>query len=156
MKYLLAYPLIAALSVALPISAPLSAQAESADGTYSKQVEGSFDDVSFAVEQAIINEGLVIDLRSHVGDMLTRTKEDVGGEADLFTHADVFSFCSATLSRQVMEEDVTNIQYCPYGIFVYETPDAPGQVTVGHRIYSAETMGPVNDLLTQLVDAATE
>lgn len=152
MKHLLAYPLIAALSVI----APLSVQAESADGTYSKVVEGTFDDVSFAVEQAIINEGLVIDLRSHVGDMLTRTKDDVGGETDLFTHADVFSFCSAMLSRQVMEEDITNIQYCPYGIFVYETPDAPGQVTVGHRIYSAETMGPVNDLLTQLVDSATD
>lgn len=152
MKKLLAYPLMAAFAVL----APVSVQAGSEDGSYSKVVEGTFEDVSFAVEQTIINEGLVIDLRSHVGEMLKRTKDDVGGEADLFTHADIFSFCSATLSRAAMEADLSNLQFCPYGIFVYETADAPGQVTVGHRLYPGESMAPVNALLTRLVDAAAE
>lgn len=78
MNKLLALPLMAALTT----FAPLAVRAESGKGFYSAVVEGSFDDVAFAVEQAIINEGLVIDLRSHVGEMLSRTKEDVGGKAD--------------------------------------------------------------------------
>ncbi|TBN38362.1 DUF302 domain-containing protein [Paracoccus subflavus] len=123
---------------------------------YVRTVEGSFDDVAFAVEQAITNEGLVIDLTSHVGEMLSRTKEDVGGAKDLFTQADIFSFCSATVSRQVMEADPANIQYCPYTIFVYERADEPGTVVVGHRYYPGETMKPVNDMLTGLVDTGTE
>jgi hypothetical protein len=35
--------------------------------------DGSFDDATFAVESAILDRGLVIDLMSHVGDMLNRT-----------------------------------------------------------------------------------
>lgn len=124
--------------------------------SYVRTVEGSFDDISFAVEQAITNEGLVIDLTSHVGDMLARTKEDVGGARDLFTHADIFSFCSARLSREVMEVDPANIQHCPYSIFVYETADEPGRIIVGHRHHPGETMKPVNELLTRLVDTGTE
>lgn len=126
------------------------------NAAYTKTIDGSFEDVSFAVEQAITNEGLVIDLTSHVGDMLARTKEDVGGEKDIFTHADVFSFCSAKISREVMEVDPGNLQYCPYGIFVYETADQPGKIVVGHRVYPGEVMKPVNDMLTKLVETAAE
>lgn len=135
------------------------AQDAPASGTgdaYVRTVDGAFEDVTFAVEQAITNEGLVIDLTSHVGDMLARTKEDVGGAKDLFAHADIFSFCSAKVSREVMEVDPANIQHCPYSIFVYETADEPGKVIVGHRHYPGESMVPVNELLTKLVDAGTE
>jgi hypothetical protein len=31
-----------------------------------------------------------------------------------------------------------------------------GQVTVGYRVYPSESMAPVNELLTRLVDAGTE
>lgn len=135
-------------------TSPAAVPAEGA--AYTRTVDGTFDDVSFAVEQAITNEGLVIDLTSHVGDMLARTKEDVGGEKDLFTHANIYSFCSAKVSRQVMEADPANVQFCPYGIFVYETPNEPGKIVVGHRGYPGETMQPVNDLLTKLVDTGSE
>lgn len=94
------------------------------------QVDGEFDDIAFSVENAIINAGLVIENRSHVGDMLARTKEDVGGSKDIYTNAEIFTFCSATVSRQMMEADPANIQFCPYSIFLYETPDAPGRITV--------------------------
>lgn len=126
------------------------------DGAYVRTVEGAFEDVTFAVEQAITNEGLVIDLTSHVGEMLARTKEDVGGAQDLFTQADIFSFCSAKVSREVMEADPANIQHCPYTIFVYEMADAPGQIVIGHRTYPGETMEPVNEMLTKLVDSGAE
>lgn len=119
------------------------------------QVEDSFDNVAFAVESAIIGAGLVIDHTSHTGEMLERTRADVGSDQVLFTQADVFSFCSSTVSRAVMEADIANIQHCPYGIFVYETPDAPGMITVGHRAYGG-SMQPVDDLLRGIVTDALE
>lgn len=148
--------LAAVLVTALALPGAAAAQAAGEAANYTKTVEGAFEDITFAVEQAIINDGLVIDLKSHVGDMLSRTREDVGGETELFTGADIYSFCSALVSRQVMEAEITNIQFCPYNIFVYQTSDAEGQVVVGHRIYPGETMVPVNEMLTRLVDTATE
>lgn len=147
------------LVLSLPSGHAMAQDAASSGETgssYVRTVEGSFEDVAFAVEQAITNEGLVIDLTSHVGEMLARTKEDVGGAKDLFTQADIFSFCSAKVSREVMEADPANIQHCPYSIFVYETVDEPGKIVVGHRTYPGETMQPVNEMLTKLVDTGTE
>lgn len=118
------------------------------------EVEDSFDNVTFAIENAIIGQGLVIDHLSHTGEMLERTKADVGGTRTLFTGADVFSFCSATLSRKVMEINPANVQYCPYGIFVYETPERPGIVIVGHRDYPEGEMQEVEDLLAGIVAEA--
>ena len=118
------------------------------------QVEDSFDNVTFAVESAIIGQGLVIDHISHTGEMLERTKADVGADQTIFTGADIFSFCSATVSRAVMETDPTNVQFCPYGIFVYERPEEPGQVTVGFRDYPEGAMDQVEALLSDIVKEA--
>lgn len=128
-----------------------AAQAETPPVTY--EIEDTFDNVAFAVESAIVGAGLVIDHVSHTGEMLERTRADVGSDKVLFTQADVFSFCSSTVSRAVMEADIQNLQHCPYGIFVYETPDKPGIVTVGHRAYDG-TMAPVQDLLSGIVAEA--
>lgn len=117
------------------------------------QIEGSFEDIAFAVENAIINAGLVIEGRSHVGEMLARTKEDVGGAKDLYTQADVFTFCSATVSRAVMEADIMNIQHCPYSIFLFETPDTPGRITVGRRGYDP-SMQPAVEMLDGIINEA--
>ena len=114
--------------------------------------DGSFDDATFAVESAIIGQGLVIDYVSHVGDMLKRTGGDVGSDKVLFTNADIFVFCSAVISREVMEEDPLNIAHCPYGIFVTETPDG---VAIGRRDYPAGPMDKVEALLDAIIaDAA--
>lgn len=128
-----------------------TARAETPPVTY--QVEDSFENVTFAIESAIVGAGLVIDHVSHTGEMLERTRADVGSDRVLFLGADVFSFCSATVSRQVMEADPLNVQHCPYGIFVFETPEAPGKITVGHRQYEG-SMAPVNDLLSGIVKEA--
>lgn len=126
-----------------------------ADGFFTVEAEGSFDDVVFAVELAITDQGLVIDSVNHIGAMLARTKEDVGGTKDLFASAQVMSFCSADVSRQVMEADLMNIQYCPYGIYVFEPAEEGASVTIGYREYSDRSMQPVNYLLQQIVaDAA--
>lgn len=137
-------PLVACL-----IATPLFA--DTPPVTYT--VEDSFDNVAFAIESAIVGAGLVIDHVSHTGEMLERTRADVGSDRVLFGQADIFSFCSSMISRQVMEADPMNIQHCPYGIFVLEQPEAPGTVTVGHRSYDG-TMAPVNDLLSGIVKEA--
>ncbi|MEM1428823.1 MAG: DUF302 domain-containing protein [Pseudomonadota bacterium] len=113
--------------------------------------DGSFDDATFAVESAIVSKGLVIDYVSHVGEMLNRTGADVGSEAELFTEADIFIFCSAVVSRQVMEADPMNIVHCPYGIFVAESSDG---VVIGHRDYPDGAMQAVEDLLVDIVAEA--
>ena len=132
--------------LALPVAA------DTAPVTYT--VEDSFENVTFALESAIVGAGLVIDHVSHVGTMLERTRADVGSDVSLFTGAEIYTFCSATVSREAMEADITNVQHCPYGIFVYETPDAPGTITIGHRAYTG-SMTPVNDLLSGIVKEAT-
>lgn len=112
-----------------------------------------FEDVTFAIESAIVAKGLVIDHVSHTGDMLERTRADVGSDKVLFLGADVYEFCSATVSRQVMEADPTNFNFCPYAIRVYEQPETAGTVTVSHQTYTG-TMAPVNDLLESIVKDA--
>ena len=113
--------------------------------------DGSFDDATFAVESAIVGEGLVIDYVSHVGEMLERTRADVGSDVTLFEAADVFVFCSAVISRQVMEADPMNVVHCPYGIFVAERS---GDVLIGYRDYPPGPMEMVEDLLARIVAEA--
>ncbi|WP_299889515.1 DUF302 domain-containing protein [uncultured Ruegeria sp.] len=113
--------------------------------------DGSFDDATFAVESAIVGKGLVIDSVSHVGDMLNRTGQDVGSEVTIFDDADIFLFCSAVISREVMEADPMNIEFCPYGIFV---TDREGQVMVGYRSYPDGPMQKVQALLTDIAAEA--
>ncbi|MFK7940514.1 MAG: DUF302 domain-containing protein [Roseovarius sp.] len=110
--------------------------------------DGSFEDATFAVESAIVGQGLVIDYVSHVGEMLERTGADVGSDVTLFAEADIFVFCSAVVSRRVMEADPMNIAHCPYGIFV---ADQQGKVTIGHRTYPQGAMQDVQTLLEGLV-----
>ena len=88
--------------------------------------------------------------------MLNRTGADVGSEVPLFEEADIFLFCSAVLSRKVMEADPMNIQYCPYGIFVLQMPDTPDQTTVGFRKMPDGPMKEVEALLDGIVKAAVE
>ena len=125
-----------------------------ADDPVTYTVEQSFEDVSFGLESAILDAGLVIDSVSHVGDMLERTRADVGSDTTLYAHADVMSFCSATLSRKVMEADPMNIQFCPYGIFVMQSPDSPTQTTIGYRSFPNGPMKEVEALLDQLARTA--
>jgi uncharacterized protein (DUF302 family) len=122
-----------------------------ADDAFVYTFEGSFEDATFAVESAIVGEGLVIDHVSHVGEMLNRTGADVGSDKMIFTNADIFLFCSAVVSRQVMEADPMNITHCPYGIFVMETADG---VMVGHKDYPDGSMQAVENLMQQIVAEA--
>lgn len=122
-----------------------------ADGVRLYDFDGSFDDAAFGVESAIVDKGLVIDYVSHVGEMLARTKADVGGAVDLYETANVYLFCSASLSRKVMEADPMNIAHCPYGIFVMAAGDGSGRVQIGFREYPEGPMKEVEVLLDAIV-----
>jgi uncharacterized protein (DUF302 family) len=130
-------------------AAPLAASAQDA---VTFPFGGSFDDASFAIENAIINRGLVIDYTSHVGDMLNRTGQDIEGAQQLYDNAQIFLFCSAAVSRRVMEADPMNIVHCPYGIFIAEME---GEVMIGHRDYPDGPMQEVEALLDAIILEAT-
>lgn len=132
----------------------LSVQAAAADEPVTYTVDQSFDDVEFGLENAIVDRGLLIDAVSHVGEMLERTREDVGSDVVLFTQANVYSFCSASVSRKAMEADPLNIRFCPYGIFIMEQPGSEGKVTIGYRSMPDGAMKEVEALLDSIVKSA--
>lgn len=132
-------------------SMAVTAQADTLSTVY--DFDGSFDDATFSVESAIVGRGLVIDYVSHTGEMLTRTGADVGSDVTIFDGADIFLFCSAVLSRKVMEADPMNIAHCPYGIFV---TDKDGKVSVGYRNYPEGPMQEVQSLLDEIVREAVD
>jgi uncharacterized protein (DUF302 family) len=136
-----------ALAVAITLAAPALA-----DNMVTYPTQDAFADATFALENAITEKGLVIDSVSHTGEMLERTKADVGGTVTLFTEADIFSFCSAALSRKVMEVDPMNIGFCPYDIFVIQRPGEP--VMIGYRTFPDGAMQEVQALLDDIARSA--
>ena len=114
-------------------------------------VEAPFADVASDVNDAIVNRGYLVDYHGLIGEMLKRTAADVGATETLYRNAEFFQFCSAVVSRRVMEQDAANIAYCPYILFVYETEDAPGKVNVGfRRLPDGGGRDEVNTLLDEM------
>jgi len=132
----------------------LAAQSVTAQEIVTYTTDQSFGDVAFGLESAILDEGLVIDSVSHVGEMLQRTRADVGSDVVLYKEADAYSFCSATLSREVMEADPMNIAYCPYDIFIAERADTKGEVIIGYRGFPEGEMQKIQKLLDGIARAA--
>ena len=129
----------------------LCASAMADDISVVRAFDGAFDDATFSVESAILDAGLVIDYVSHTGEMLARTGVDLGSDVTIFNAADVFLFCSAVLSRRMMEADPINIAHCPYSIFVV---DIEGDVIIGYRNYPEGIMKEVQALLEGIVQEA--
>ncbi|MEX5727666.1 uncharacterized protein Ga0609869_001019 [Rhodovulum iodosum] len=132
----------------------VAATCASAEDTVTYTVDQTFDDVVFGLENAVLGQGLVIDSVSHTGDMLERTKADVGSDVTIFLKADIFSFCSAKLSRKVMEAEPMNIKFCPYDIFVLQFPDSPDETTIGYRQFPEGPMKEVEALLDTIAREA--
>ena len=130
-----------------------AASVAAAETAVTYTVNQEFDDVTFGLESAITDRGLVIDAVSYVGDMLERTRADVGSDVTLFEQARVYSFCSASLSRKVMEADPMNLQFCPYDIFVMQKP-GDDMTTIGFRAMPEGVMQEVQTLLDQIVQDA--
>ncbi len=93
---------------------------------------GSFDDVKQQLVLAIENRGLIVNHESKVGEMLERTGKDLGAANRIYVRAEVLEFCSAALSRQVMEADPRLLALCPYGVGIYSLP---GELNRVHLVY---------------------
>ena len=109
----------------------------------------SYDDVMFGLENTILDFGLVISEHNHVGDMLERTKADLGASETIYSYADVFGFCSAPLSRAAMLEDPMNIRFCPYNIYMYQI-DEQSPVIIGYDVYPKGALQDVQALLDNI------
>lgn len=140
--------------ILLAICFALAGQVASAQDMVTYKTDQSFDDVTFGLESAILDRGLVVDAISHVGDMLERTRADVGSDNVLFEKADVYSFCSASVSRKVMEANPMNIVFCPYDIFIAQMPDTPDEVIIGYRSFPDGPMQEVQSLLDSIAKSA--
>lgn len=146
--------------ILLPLLSPPAAMAGELK-TFTKK--GAFDTISFDVENAIIEKGLVIDTKGDVGAMLKRTGADVGSAKELYVGAKYFAFCSAVLSRKMMEADPENMGLCPYIVFVYELKSDPGTVIAGYRSVgergndaSEDALKAVDEMLEGIVKSALE
>jgi len=124
---------------------------------------GSFEDVRDAVEMSITDRGLVVNNVSHVGEMLERTGKVLEAAKQIFVKAEVLEFCSAVVSRNMMEPDPDNIVFCPYVISVYVVPEHPDEVRVAYRKpqivgspESQKALKAVDDLLSGIIKDALQ
>lgn len=97
------------------------------------KVQSTFQEVKSLVSESIKGQGLVINNISHIGNMLSRTGKDLGFSKQVYIEAEALEFCSATVSRAMMEADAHNIIYCPYIIAIYVIPAEPKTVYVSYR-----------------------
>ncbi|MFZ5575577.1 MAG: DUF302 domain-containing protein [Pseudomonadota bacterium] len=105
-----------------------------AGGTYSVvfKTQGAYQDVRDNLQMAIEGKGLKITNTNHIADMLERTGKDIGQTRVVYENAEQFEFCSATVSRHMMEADPHSIVMCPYSIVVYKVP-GDANVYVAYR-----------------------
>ena len=99
--------------------------------SYSKKAK--FEDVREDLKSAIEGQGLVIDYHSHFNKMIERTGKDLGATRKVYVDAQAYVFCSAALSRKMMEADPANASMCPYSITVYASAQEPDKVHVVYR-----------------------
>ena len=143
------------LALVLGLSFALAAVAQ--NGVKVVSVNGKFVDVKDDVVAAIVQRGLVVNSVAHVGDMLERTGQDLGQSKRIYDQAEVIEFCSATISRKMMEADPHNLVYCPYTIAVYTLPGKPDTVYLARRAFpKTAALKPVVSMLDAIIADATQ
>ncbi|MCW5636744.1 MAG: DUF302 domain-containing protein [Rubrivivax sp.] len=122
--------------------------------SYSK-AGAKFADVRDDLKNAIESRGFVIDYQSQIGAMLERTGKDVGSAKKVYEDAQALQFCSAQLSRKMMEADPANVVMCPYTLVVYATAGQPDRVFVTYRrpLRQGQGVSPASQAALREVDA---
>lgn len=126
---------LAAATLTVACSPPQPGTTTSPAPVVRYSADAKFDTVRDDLQEAIIAKGLVIDSTSYIAKMLDRTGKDVGSTKALYIdgQGQSFSFCSAVLSRKMMEADPHNMVFCPYTLVVYSSVAEPGKVYVAYR-----------------------
>ena len=86
------------------------------------KAHGTYQEVRDQVQSAIEGKGLKINTTHKIAEMLERTGKDIGATKQIYENAEQFDFCSAEISRRMMEADPHAIAMCPYLISVYKLP----------------------------------
>lgn len=120
------------LSLCALVCLPFSALA--ADG-YAMvfKTQGEFQYVRDAVEMAIEGKGIKINHTNKIAEMLERTGKDLGMTRQVYVNGEQFEFCSAVISRRMMEADPSAMTMCPYIVSVYTVPNDKKNVYIAYR-----------------------
>lgn len=119
-----------------------------------QKVSASFAEAKENIVLAIENRGLVVNYISHIADMLNRTGADLGAARQVYAQAEIVEFCSAKLSRQMMELDPHNIVLCPFAIAIYTLPAEPGITWIAYRQPHGAAAPLVEPLLREIASEA--
>lgn len=87
------------------------------------KTQGEFQYVRDAVEMAIEGKGVKINHTNKIAEMLERTGKDLGATKQVYVDGEQFEFCSAVISRRMMEADPHAMTMCPYIVSVYTVPN---------------------------------
>lgn len=120
------------------------------------KIAASFADTREAIVLAVENRGLVINFTSHIADMLERTGADIGGAKKILEQAEIIEFCSAGLSRKMMEADPHNIVLCPFAISIYTLPGEKDGTWVAYRKPQGKSAAMVEGLLKKITAEARQ
>ncbi len=148
---------------ALGVFAAMAAASPAPKGLKVRTAEGTFEDVLFAVKDAIVGRGFKIDYNGQIGAMLKRTAKEFGNPKPVYKDAQFFTFCSVKLTRAMLAADPANVGFCPYVVYVYQRLDEPDKVYVGYREVivsgseaSQKALKAINAFLESIVREATE
>jgi uncharacterized protein (DUF302 family) len=127
------------------------------------KTHGKFEDVRDMVVTTIEGRGLKINHANYIADMLERTGKDLGATKQVYVNGEQFEFCSATISRAMMEADPHAIVMCPYIISIYTVPNDGDTVYVAYRKPAAtknkalkKALSSVENLLTGIIKEAIQ
>jgi uncharacterized protein (DUF302 family) len=144
------------LAVCAMLCLPLTALA--AEGyTVLSKAQGTYRDVRDNLQMAIEGKGLKITNINHIAEMLDRTGKDIGATKQVYVDGEQFEFCSATISRHMMEADPHAIVMCPYSVSVYTIPNDTNVYIAFRKPASTrnpalkKALAEVEKLLTEIV-----
>lgn len=120
------------------------------DRAVRRKVGTGFADTRDAIVMAIENRGLVVNYTSHIAAMLERTGADIGTSRKVFGQAEIIEFCSAGLSRRMMEADPHDIVLCPFAISIYTLPGDTDGTWVAYRKPHGRSAAAVGGLLEEI------
>lgn len=124
------------------------------------KAQGKYGDVRDQVQTSIEGKGLKINHTNQIAGMLERTGKDIGATKQVYENGEQFEFCSAKISREMMEADPHAIVMCPYIISVYTIP-GDKTVYIAYRKPGPakapalkKALGDVEKLLTEIIKDA--